>query len=84
MPEGFPVKTLTVMRALCAFTSLHEEEGKEEEAQKKLVALVDVLLRKLWVEHEKVYEQDVFAGIFEDVLGKEETQKSESLSYHYT
>ena len=75
MPEGFPVNTLTVMRALCALTSLYE--GREEEGQKKLLGLMDVLLKKFWIDHERVYEKEVFGKVFEDVLGKEEAEKSE-------
>jgi 2-hydroxychromene-2-carboxylate isomerase len=75
MPEGFPINTLTIMRALCAFTSLYK--GKEEEGQKKLVKLLDVLLPELWVNHEKVYEKDVFGEVFEEVLGKKESETGE-------
>lgn len=77
MPEGFPVNTLTVMRALSALSSYYDEQGKTEEGQKKLLEVLDILLRKFWVEHEKVYEREVFAAVFESVLGKDESAKSE-------
>ncbi|KAG0651324.1 gstk1-1 [Hyphodiscus hymeniophilus] len=70
-PEGFPPKTLTMMRALCALTALHPGD----EAQKPLTDCLDALYEAYWVHHKKTDEKDVLAQLLSDVLGKQEAEK---------
>jgi 2-hydroxychromene-2-carboxylate isomerase len=67
-PDGFPPLTLTIMRALCALTVLHE-------GQAKLIKTLDVLYHDYWVEHKKTNEKNVLAEILGRVLGKEDSEK---------
>lgn len=71
MPEGFPVLTLTVMRAICALMLLHPGP----DGQEILVKVLDSLLPALWVDHKKVHEKDVFGPMLETIIGKSEVEK---------
>jgi 2-hydroxychromene-2-carboxylate isomerase len=67
MPKGFPVLTLSPMRALCALQIL---------APEMLPVALDALYTAFWVEAKsEVGKAEGFAPILEGVLGKELTQK---------
>jgi 2-hydroxychromene-2-carboxylate isomerase len=72
-PEGFPPRTLEIMRTLCALTALHPGE----EGQKPLTRCLDALYEAYWVEHKKTNEKDVLDEVLSSVLGKEEAAKGE-------
>lgn len=66
VPEGFPVLTLTIMRALCYVQIKYPDE---------LVRCVDVLYQSFWVEaNSKVGKPEGFGLILEKVLGKEKAE----------
>lgn len=70
-PDGFPPLTLTIMRALCALTVLHQ--GKE--GQGVLCKALDALYEAYWVNHRKTNEKDVLVEVLNGVLGEEECGK---------
>ncbi|KAJ5675609.1 thioredoxin-like protein [Penicillium macrosclerotiorum] len=65
-PQGFPPRTLTVQRALCAVS---------QKSPAKLPAVIDALYHSFWVnENFKIGEPETFAPILESILGKQVTQ----------
>ncbi|KAJ5273443.1 hypothetical protein N7478_008568 [Penicillium angulare] len=67
MPEGFPVKTLGVQRALCALL---------QKAPEKLPLVMEALFRSMWVDRNShIGEPEGFIPVFEGVLGKDATQE---------
>lgn len=68
MPDGFPLMTLVLMRHLAA---LRELDGN----QKRLVELLDILTRELWVNHAAVHKPEVFGPILQKVLGAADAAK---------
>ncbi|TVY85046.1 Glutathione S-transferase kappa [Lachnellula suecica] len=67
-PEGFPPRTLEIMRTLCALTILKPGQGP-------LVECLDALFEAFWVRHEKTNEKEVMAGVLTKVLGQETATK---------
>lgn len=66
-PDGFPIRTLAVQRALCALS---------QKAPAKLPAVLEGLYRAFWVErNSKVGEPEGFVPVLESVLGKQDTQE---------
>lgn len=66
-PEGFPVRTLAVQRAMCAVS---------QKSPEKVESVVDALYRSFWVErNSKIGEPEGFTPILESVLGKQEAQE---------
>ncbi|KAJ5373902.1 hypothetical protein N7517_005908 [Penicillium concentricum] len=64
-PKGFPFRTLTVQRALCAIS---------QKAPGKLATVIGALFHAVWVEgNTAIGEPDDFAPVIESVLGKQET-----------
>jgi hypothetical protein len=72
-PDGFPPRTLTMMRALCALTLLRPGD----EGQKSLVSCLDALFAAYWVEGRQTSDQYILTEEFTRVLGAEDTGKSE-------
>lgn len=67
MPDGFPIKTLAVQRALCSVA---------QKAPAKLASVIEALYRSLWIErNSKIGEPEGFAPILEGILGKQATQE---------
>ncbi|KAJ5810297.1 2-hydroxychromene-2-carboxylate isomerase [Penicillium pulvis] len=67
MPDGFPIKTLAVQRALCSVA---------QKAPTKLASVIEALYHSLWVErNSKIGEPEGFAPILEAILGKQSTQE---------
>ncbi|CAL5873738.1 uncharacterized protein PFLUO_LOCUS8020 [Penicillium psychrofluorescens] len=65
-PEGFPVRTLAVQRAMCAVS---------QKSPEKVESVIDALYRSFWVErNSKIGGPDGFTPILEDVLGKQKAQ----------
>ncbi|KAJ6104467.1 thioredoxin-like protein [Penicillium sp. IBT 18751x] len=66
-PDGFPVRTLAVQRALCALSL---------KAPAKMPAALEALYRAFWVERNSaVAEPEGFLPILENVLGKHGTEE---------
>ncbi|KAJ5145057.1 thioredoxin-like protein [Penicillium atrosanguineum] len=66
-PDGFPVRTLAVQRALCALS---------QKAPAKMPAVLEALYRAFWVErNSKIGEPEGFQPILESVLGKQDTEE---------
>ncbi|KAM5451844.1 putative glutathione transferase [Microsporum audouinii] len=66
-PEGFPVNTLAVQRALCAIA---------EDRPEKLTASLDALYHALWVKADSaVGKPEGFLPVLESVIGKEAAVK---------
>ncbi|KAJ5108987.1 hypothetical protein N7456_005662 [Penicillium angulare] len=67
MPEGFPVKTLGVQRALCALS---------QKAPEKLPSVMEALFQSMWVDiNSRIGEPEGFTPVLESVLGKGATQE---------
>lgn len=67
-PEGFPPKTLSIQRALCAISQKFPE---------KLPAAIEALYRSFWVdENTRIGDVEGFAPILEAVLGKQAVQET--------
>lgn len=67
MPDGFPVKTLAVQRALCSVA---------QKAPSKLPSVIEALYHSLWIErNSKIGEPEVFVPVLEAILGKQTTQE---------
>lgn len=67
MPEGFPVPTLGVQRALCAL--VQQEPGQ-------LAHCVDALYRALWVDgNSKIGQPEGFMPVLQTALGSERAQQ---------
>lgn len=67
MPDGFPIKTLAVQRALCSVA---------QKAPAKLASVIEALYHSLWVErYSKIGEPEGFALVLEAILGKQATQE---------
>lgn len=67
MPEGFPVKTLGVQRALCALS---------QKAPEKLPSVMEALFQSMWVDrNSRIGEPEGFTPVLESVLGKGVTQE---------
>lgn len=67
VPEGFPVRTVEVQRALCVISQI---------SPAKLPLVIEALYRSFWVDrNSKIGQPDNFAAILETVLGKESTQE---------
>ncbi|KAJ5579922.1 thioredoxin-like protein [Penicillium hispanicum] len=65
-PEGFPVRTLSVQRALGAISQM---------APEKLPSAIEALYRSFWVDrNSKIGEPEGFTPVLETVLGKQGTQ----------
>jgi 2-hydroxychromene-2-carboxylate isomerase len=66
-PKGFPFRTLSTQRALCAIS---------QRAPEKLAPVIGALFHALWVEgNTAVGEPDGFAPLIESVLGKQEAHE---------
>lgn len=68
MPGGFPILTLVLMRHLAALRQL---DGN----QNRLVELLDIFSRELWVNHADVHKPEVFSPILQKVLGNADAAK---------
>lgn len=67
MPDGFPVRTLGVQRALCALS---------QKAPEKLSSVMEALFQSMWIDrNSRIGEPEGFIPVFEGVLGKETTQE---------
>ncbi|KAJ5142898.1 uncharacterized protein N7515_001685 [Penicillium bovifimosum] len=66
-PKGFPFRTLSVQRAMCAIS---------QKAPERLSAALAAVYKAVWVDGDMtVGEADGFIPLFESVLGKKETQE---------
>lgn len=64
-PKGFPFRTLSVQRALCAIS---------QKSPEKLAPVIGALFHAVWVEgNTTIGEPDGFVPVLESVLGKQET-----------
>ena len=64
-PKGFPIRTLSVQRALCAVSQRTPE---------KLAEVISVIFQSFWADgNTTVGEPEGFAPLIESVLGKQET-----------
>lgn len=71
VPDGFPIRTLNVQRALCALS---------QKCPAKVPAVLEALFRSAWVDrNSKIGEADGFAAVLEPVVGKDITQEVISL-----
>jgi 2-hydroxychromene-2-carboxylate isomerase len=67
MPDGFPVQTLGVQRALCAIS---------QKAPAKLPSVIEALFRSLWIDrNSNIGKPEGFIPVLEGVIGKEATQE---------
>ncbi|GAB7355203.1 hypothetical protein MBLNU459_g5757t2 [Dothideomycetes sp. NU459] len=66
MPEGFPVNTVSVMRALCVLSQSHPDKLAESFAQ---------LYHALWAEHKDAHKPDVYVPILAGIVGESEAKK---------
>lgn len=67
-PEGFPPKTLSIQRALCAISQKYPA---------KLPAAIEALYRSFWVdENTRIGDVEGFAPVLESVLGKQAVQET--------
>ncbi|KAJ5610506.1 hypothetical protein N7510_007225 [Penicillium lagena] len=65
-PEGFPVRTLAVQRAMCAVS---------QKSPAEVESVLDALYRSFWVErNSKIGEPEGFTPVLEGVLGKQVAQ----------
>ncbi|KAJ5503310.1 hypothetical protein N7463_006184 [Penicillium fimorum] len=63
-PEGFPFRTLSVQRALCAIS---------QKTPGKLATVIGALFHAVWVEgNTAIGEPDEFAPVLESILGKQD------------
>jgi 2-hydroxychromene-2-carboxylate isomerase len=66
-PEGFPVRTLAVQRALCVVS---------QKTPTKLPSVIEALYHSFWVQsNSKIGEPAVFAHVIESVLGQGDTKE---------
>jgi 2-hydroxychromene-2-carboxylate isomerase len=66
-PKGFPFRTLSAQRALCAIS---------QKAPEKLAPVIGALFHAVWVEgNTAIGEPDGFAPLIESVLGKQEAHE---------
>lgn len=66
-PDGFPVRTLGVQRALCAIS---------RKSPAKLPSVIEALYHSFWVDrNSKIGEPEGFIPILETALGKQGTQE---------
>jgi 2-hydroxychromene-2-carboxylate isomerase len=66
-PDGFPIRTLAVQRALCALS---------QKAPATLPSVLEALFDSFWVDrNSKVGEPEGFVPILESVLGKQSAQE---------
>lgn len=67
IPDGFPVMTLGVQRALCALS---------QKAPAKLPTAMEALFRSLWVDrNSNIGKPEGFTPVLEGAIGKEITQE---------
>ncbi|KAK2827809.1 hypothetical protein FQN49_007324 [Arthroderma sp. PD_2] len=67
MPDGFPVSTLAVQRALCVIAEDHPE---------KLAGCIDALYHSLWVKSDSaVGKPEGYMPVLESVIGKDAAAK---------
>ncbi|KAJ5778208.1 thioredoxin-like protein [Penicillium odoratum] len=67
MPDGFPIKTLGVQRALCVI---------EQKAPSKLPSAIEALYRSLWIDrNSEIGEIEGLVPVLESVLGNQATQE---------
>ena len=66
VPEGFPPRTLSTQRALCAISQKHPD---------KLVPAFEALYHLFWVEgNANIAQPECFGPVLEGVLGKDVAQ----------
>lgn len=74
LPDSFPPRTLSIMRALCALTEVEKEAGQE-----KLIEAFDALYEGFWVGRRPTHEPEVLKEILLKTLGRETAAKGESI-----
>lgn len=62
VPDGFPINTIGVMRALCAVAASHPE---------KLTQAFEAIYHAVWAEGKPAQKPEIWEGILEEVLGGE-------------
>jgi 2-hydroxychromene-2-carboxylate isomerase len=66
-PKGFPIRTISVQRALCAIS---------QRTPDKLAEVINAIFESFWVNgNTTVGEPEGFAPLIESVLGKQETDE---------
>ncbi|KAF3766527.1 HCCA isomerase/glutathione S-transferase kappa [Cryphonectria parasitica EP155] len=69
VPTGFPYRTLSVQRALCAIAHLTGEAQTSPTAQRAIIPAIDALYEAYWAQGRNVAEEDVLRDVISGLAG---------------